>query len=185
MRLGTASAEQRDEQQVHVLCRMKPGVTLESAQADLERVARQLGHDLPQSYNGSAEDSGSPLESIPARFVFRGPAVLVILQVSVALMLLLACANVSGLFLARVTLRQKEMGIRTELGASRSRLIRQLLTESLLLALMGGLVGLLLAWGMTHLLIEGLAQLSGVDALAPPASTAQASMDACWDSRSW
>ena len=98
---------------------------------------------------------------------------LVILQVSVALMLLLACANVSGLLLARATLRQKEMGIRTELGATRSRLIRQLLTESLLLALMGGIVGLLLAWGMTHLLIEALpSQRSCLS--APLASTAQA-----------
>jgi len=154
MKLGTASAQQRDEQQVYVLCRMKPGVTLESAQADLERVARQLGHDLD---DGSADGvQVRPLSRFRQGMSFRGPVVLVILQVSVALMLLLACANVSGLLLARVTLRQKEMGIRTELGASRSRLIRQLLTESLLLALMGGLVGLLLAWGMTHLLMEAL-----------------------------
>jgi len=124
-----------------------------------ERVAKQFGHTLPNrsSYNGSVEGIRvHPLSRWRHGLSFRGPAVLIILQVSVALMLLLACANVSGLLLARATLRQKEMGIRTELGATRSRLIRQLLTESLLLALMGGIVGLLLAWGMTHLLIEAL-----------------------------
>jgi putative ABC transport system permease protein len=142
-----------------VLCRLKPKTTLESAKADLERVAKQFGHTLPDrsSYDGSVEGIRvRPLSWFRQSMSFRGPAVLIILQVSVALMLLLACANVSGLLLARVTLRQKEMGIRAELGASRSRLIRQLLTESLLLALMGGIVGLLLAWGMTHLLIEAL-----------------------------
>jgi len=159
LRLGTLSAEQREKQQVHVLCRLKPETTPESAQADLKRVAKQFGHNLPSGslYNGSVEGiQVRPLSRLRPGLLFRGPAVLIILQVSVALMLLLACANVSGLLLARVTLRQKEMGIRTELGATRSRLIRQLLTESLLLAFMGGIVGLLLAWGMTHLLVEAL-----------------------------
>jgi putative ABC transport system permease protein len=159
LRLGTLSAEQREKEQVHVLCRLKPNTTLETAQADLERIAKQFGHNLPSRslYNGSLEGIRvRPVSRLRPGMSFRGPAVLIILQVSVALMLLLACANVSGLLLARATLRQKEMGIRTELGATRSRLIRQLLTESLLLALMGGIVGLLLAWGMTHLLIEAL-----------------------------
>ncbi|HEX2523411.1 MAG TPA: ABC transporter permease, partial [Terriglobia bacterium] len=159
MSLGTLSAEQREKQQVHVLCRLKPDMTLQSAQADLERIAKQFGHNLPSRslYNGSVEKiQVHPLSRLRQSMSFGGPAVLIILQVSVALMLLLACANVSGLLLARVTQRQKEMGIRTELGASRSRLIRQLLTESLMLALMGGTVGLLLAWGMTHLLLKAL-----------------------------
>jgi len=159
MKLATLSAEQREKEQVHVLCRLKPRTTFETAKADLERIAKQFGHTLPDrsSYDGSVEGIRvRPLSWFRQVMWFRGPAILVILQVSVALMLLLACANVSGLLLARVTLRQKEMGIRTELGASRSRLIRQLLTESLLLALMGGVVGLLLAWGMTHLLVQAL-----------------------------
>lgn len=157
---NTLSGEERKKEQVMVLARLKPGTTKEAAKTDLERIAKQFGHKFWKEYPADGIQV-RPLTWLRQGMSFRGPAVLIILQISVALMLLLACANVSGLLLARATLRQKEMGIRAELGASRSRLIRQLLTESLLLAMMGGILGLLLAWGITHLLTTALSTAQG------------------------
>ncbi len=156
----TLSLEERRKEQVMVLARLKPGTTSETAKTDLERIVERLDHQV-QKRPPADGIQVRPLTWLRQGMSFGGPAVLIILQISVALMLLLACANVSGLLLARATLRQKEMGIRAELGASRSRLIRQLLTESLLLALLGGILGLLLAWGITHLLTTALSTAQG------------------------
>jgi len=137
-----------------VIGRLAPGTRVAGAQAELDVVIRQLGIEYPQG------DSGRFVTVLPeaeARVFpgLRGPIMgfMALLLIVVALVLLVACTNVAGLMLARATARRREIGIRLALGASRARLITQLVTESVMLALAGGAVGMLLAlWGTDLLL---------------------------------
>jgi predicted permease len=128
--------------------RLRTGVPLETALADLERIHTALKEDGPAS-----EDTYPVLEGITERVTGDARAPLLALLASVILLLLIACANITGLMLARAMGRGKEIGIRIAVGAGRGRVVRQLLTESLLLAVLGGLGGALLGvWGTSVIL---------------------------------
>jgi putative ABC transport system permease protein len=133
---------------LNVQARLKSDVTLEGALAELETISGHIAEELPD------ELQGMELVAVPTRQVLLGDDshVVLALAAAVGFVLLIACANVGNLVLAQSVARQKELAIRTTLGASRFRQTRQLLTESILLALLGGLVGLGIATWSTELL---------------------------------
>ena len=133
-----------------VIARLKPGLSLDHAQAELDALARRMGLQYPET------NAGLGIRLVPLRTQITGnirPALLVLFGAT-AFVLLIACTNLANLLLVRATVRQAEMSLRLALGASRTRLVRQLLTESALLGLFGGILGLILAFVGTRFLLN-------------------------------
>jgi len=149
-------ANDRRGQSLRLFARLKPGVARSSAQADVTTIFRRLEQEHPESNKGLT----LAVEPLHEKVVGKTRPALMILFGAVCFVLLIACANVANLMMGRATSRQKEIAVRTALGASSARIARQLLIESVLIALAGGALGLLLSMvGMKVLLSFGPSSL--------------------------
>lgn len=137
-----AFRQQRRATYLKVVAKLAPGATIEAARAEMDAIASQLATEHPQTNAGV----GVTTVSLPEQMTGKARPALVVLFGAVCLVLLVACANVANLMLARSSRREREIALRAAIGASRSRLVRQMLVESLLLALTGCVAGVALAW---------------------------------------
>lgn len=153
LRRSSGLLKERDAHWMNIIGRLKPGVSISQASAEMSAISTRLNQAYPD--NRASSTQAQVLYEVDGRWeemgnVFKSAGA--IAMAIVGLILLIACANVANLMLARAAARRKEIGIRLALGANRLRLVRQLLTESLLLSIVGGGLGLLLAFWVTDLM---------------------------------
>jgi predicted permease len=150
--MATPAAPERGERYLRVMGRLRDGVTPEQGQAELTAFSREQARRFPES------NDGMEVRLIGFREYQSGPVgnALWIMLGAVSFVLLIACANVANLLLARATTRRREIAVRVAMGAGRARLVRQLLTESAVVALLGGALGIALATGGLRLLLASL-----------------------------
>lgn len=162
--------KERSHQWLFMLARLRPGVTMAQAQTALNGVARRLMREYPNYFPPRIGYGMKVVQLLPDLIGTTGKFLFVLLA-GVGFVLLIACSNVASLMLARATARSREMALRAALGAGRLRIVKQLLTESLLLSIIGGAIGLILAvWGVDLLKTIGPRNVprlneSGVDGL--------------------
>jgi putative ABC transport system permease protein len=144
-----AASERRDNRYVEVFARLRDGVSLEQARAEMDAINGRL----EQTYAETNTGWRVAVTDMRERLVGRMRTALLVLLGAVAFVLLIACANVANLLLARATVRRKEIAVRAALGASRLRIVRQLLTESVLLSIAGGVLGVLVSLWLTRVLV--------------------------------
>jgi len=158
--LSGENKQRRDLHQLRIIARLKNGVSLDRARAEMATIANRLADEYP----ALDRDSGIVVNSMLDDTVGAIRPALLVLSGAVALVLLIACANVAGLLLAKVSARKREMAIRKSLGAGWSRVVTQIVTESILLSSLGGLVGILWSYAAFRFLVaRAPAQLPRVD----------------------
>jgi predicted permease len=151
--------DNRQARGYQAFARVKPGVPLERASADMATVVERLKKEYPDAYPQGLDPTAT-LVPVREEMVRSARPTLLVLLGTVALVLLIACANVANLTLARISDRGRELGVRAALGAGRVRLLRQLLTESTLLALIGGVLGLAVAFLTRDALVQFAARFT-------------------------
>jgi predicted permease len=158
-RSGKRMIESRTSRMMSVFGRMKPGMEVRQAQADLASVAANLQKTYPDAYPAS---SGYTVHtsSLREELTHNARPTMLTLLAAAGFVLLIACANVANLNLARMVKRERELAVRAAMGAGRVRMFRQLLTESFLLAVIGGGLGLLVSWGGLNLLVSFAARFT-------------------------
>ncbi len=140
--LNATPTEQRDRRDFTIVAMLRPGISKESAQAELDLTARRLEQQFPDTHKGhgiAVKTFHEMMNGGPIRLMFS------LMMGAVAFVLLIACANVANMLLSRALSRRREISIRVAMGASRGRILRQLLVESVLLSILGGLIGLALS----------------------------------------
>jgi len=152
-RSSPSTIASRNARLLRAFGRLKPGADVQSGMVDVNVVASRLRHEYPADYPES-QGLSAAMDGLQNQLTKQVRPMLLVLLATAGLVLLIACANVANLALARIMRREQEMAVRAALGANRGRLVRQLLTESTLLSVAGGALGLLLAAGCLELLVR-------------------------------
>ncbi|HEX6929773.1 MAG TPA: ABC transporter permease, partial [Gammaproteobacteria bacterium] len=158
------SDEERGEESYSTLARLAPGATTQQAHAQMQALFENLAERIPE-YKAFIESAGmtTSITGLHESYIDGAGTALLLLQLCVGFVLLIVCANIANLLLTRVVARQRELSVRTAMGAGRFRIARQLLTESVLLSLMGGIGGVLLAYaGLAAFRVSGMADFASV-----------------------